>query len=77
MARPNPRRRIDQLAREAERVLAEQRDAVLPSDRALDQAAVVRRSDVDAAIDLFHEANGDHEIGRLLDGPAGESEQDG
>lgn len=77
MPRPNPRNRLNQLAAEAARALAERRDAVLPTDAALDQAATVRRSDVDAAIDLWREANEGHgEIGRLLDGPVGESERE-
>lgn len=74
MARYNPRRRIDQLAVEAERLLAERRDAVLPNDAALAEAATVRRSDVDAAVSLWREVLGGTPLGRLLDGPAGESE---
>ena len=38
-SRSNPRRRIDQLAREAERVLQERRDAVLPTPADLDAAS--------------------------------------
>lgn len=75
MARQNPRRRIDQFAREAERVLAERRDAALPTDQALDEAATVRRSDVDAATDFWREANAGTETERLLDGPAREDER--
>lgn len=76
MARPNPRRRIDQLAAEAARALAERRDAVLPTDMALDQAAPVRRSDVSDAVSLWAEANAGTEMAGLLDGPAGESERE-
>lgn len=76
MARPNPRRHIDQFAAEAARVLAERRDAVLPTDADLAQAATVRRSDVDDAVAFFREANEGHEVSRLLDGPAGESERE-
>lgn len=74
--RPNPRRHIDQLAAEAARALETRRDAVLPNDHALDAAATVTRSDVEEALSLFREANEGHEISRLLDGPAGESERE-
>lgn len=77
MARPNPRRRIDQLAREAERALEVQRESVLPTDAELNERATVRRSDVDAAIDLWNAANAGTDVERLLDGPAREDERDG
>ena len=77
MARPNPRRRIDQLAREAERAIEQQRENVLLPDADLDERATVRRSDVDAAISLWNEANRGTEVERLLDGPAREDERDG
>lgn len=77
MARPNPRRRIDQLAREAERAIEQQREAVLLPAADLDERATVRRSDVDAAISLWNEANRGTEVERLLDGPAREDERDG
>lgn len=80
MARPrrqNPRNRIDQLAAEAERALAERRDALLPSEAALDQAATVKRSDVEGALKFWREANAGTPMAGLLDGPAGESERDG
>lgn len=76
MPRQNPRNRIDQLAREAERALQERRDNVLPSPADLDRVARVLRSDVDAAIDFWRLANAGHETAGLLDGPAGESERD-
>lgn len=77
MARPNPRRRIDQLAREAERAIEIQRESVLLTDAELSERATVRRSDVDAAISLWNAANAGTEIERLLDGPAQEDERDG
>lgn len=76
MARPNPRRRIDQLAREAERALEAQRESVLLPDAALNDAASVRRSDVDAAISLWTAANAGTEVERLLNGPAREDERE-
>lgn len=75
MARPNPRRRIDQIAAEAERALQERRDAVLPTEYELDRAAIVRRSDIESAADLWREANAGTPAARLLDGPAGEDER--
>lgn len=75
MARPNPRRRLDQLAREAERAIEASRQAALPTDAELNDAATVRRPDVDAAGALWAEANAGHDISRLLDGPPGESER--
>ena len=75
--RENPRRRLDQLAREAERVLQERRDAVLPTPADLDEASVVRRSDVDRAVDLWNLANAGTEVVGLLDGLAREDERDG
>ena len=74
MPRQNPRNRIDQLAREAERALQEQRANTLPSPADLDRVARVLRSDVDAALDFWRLANAGHETAGLLDGPAGESE---
>lgn len=77
MARQNPRRRIDQLAREAERAIEAQRENVLLPDAALSDAAVVRSSDIDAAVTLWNDANEGTEVERLLDGPAREDERDG
>jgi hypothetical protein len=77
MARSNPRRRIDQQAAEAARAIAERRDAVLPSDYALDRAAAVTRSDVNRSVSLWREANAGTETARLLDGPPGKAERDG
>ena len=56
MARRNPRRRIDVLALEAERVLQEHRDAVLPNDPALDAAAQITPLDILSAEQLWDEA---------------------
>jgi hypothetical protein len=75
MPRPNPRRRIDQFAAEAARALEARRDAVLPSDVALNASAVVTQADVDRAVELWSEANAGTDVSRLLDGPAGESER--
>ena len=77
MARPNPRRRIDILAEEAARALELRREVVLLDDHALTQAATVRRSDIERAVDLWHEANAGTDMARLLDGPAREDEADG
>jgi len=77
MARVNPRRRIDQLAREAERAIEQQRENVLLPDAALNDRAEVRRSDIQAAIDLWNEANRGTEVERLLNGPAREDERAG
>jgi hypothetical protein len=73
--RANPRRRIDQQAAEAARALAVRREAVLPSDHALEQAATVRRSDVDRAVAMFRLANQGTPLAGLLDGPPGEGER--
>jgi hypothetical protein len=75
MARFNPRRHIDMLAVEAAHALVSRRDAVLPSDQALDQTAGATRADVEDALVLWRDANAGHETARLLDGPAGESER--
>lgn len=75
MPRLNPRTRIDVLAQEAARALSERRDAVLPSDYALDQAATVRRSDIESAISFYREAVTGSDLERLLDGPAREDER--
>lgn len=75
MPRPNPRRRIDVLAQEAAQALTARRDAVLLGDHALTEAATVRRSDVDRAVDFYREATAGTELQRLLDGPSGESER--
>jgi hypothetical protein len=77
MARPNPRNRIQQLAREAERAIAEQQANTLPSDHELTARATVHRSDVDRALEFGRRANAGSPIERLLEGPAGQGEQDG
>lgn len=77
MARENPRRQIDRLAREAERALTAQRESSLPTDQELTDRATVRRSDVDSAVVFGRMANAGQPLERLLDGPAGESEQNG
>lgn len=70
MPRRHPRSRIDHLATEAARALAERREVVLLGDPALDQAATVTRLDVDAAVDFWREANAGTDVIRMLDGPA-------
>jgi hypothetical protein len=75
MARPNSRNRIDVMAREAEQALIARREAVLLNELALDQAATVRRSDIDAAVNLWAQANAGTEIARLFDGPGREDER--
>ena len=72
MPRPHTRRPLDRLAAEAARALVERRDAVLPSDQAVDQAATVRRSDVDRAVAFFRLANQGTPLETLLDGPPGD-----
>lgn len=67
MARPNPRNRIDVLAREAARALQEQREAARPTPADLDREATVSRSDVDRAIEFARRANAGSPIERLLD----------
>lgn len=73
-SRTNPRRRIDQLAAEAERAIEAQRENVILPDHALNEAATVKRSDVDLAVLLWEEANRGTELEHLLDGPAREDE---
>jgi len=70
------RQRLDDPAflRNVERAIEAQRENVILPDSALNEAATVKRSDVDAAIDLWREANEGHETARLLDGPAREDE---
>lgn len=53
---PRIHRHLDPLVAEAERVLVERRDAILPNEHGLDVAARVAPSDVDRAIGLFDEA---------------------
>lgn len=72
--RQNPRRQIDQLAREAERAIEAQRENVILPDHVLDEAASVKRSDVDRTVEFFQEANAGTDVEHLLDGPPSESE---
>lgn len=76
MARQSNRghRHLDPLVAEAARALAERRDAVLPTDHALNAAAAVTRSDIDRAISFYREAVAGSGLEALLDGPAREDE---
>ena len=76
MSRRPRRLRLDDpaLTRRLEEAIAAQRAAVpLPADE-VERRATIRRSDVDAAVALWREANAGTRIAGLLDGPAGESE---
>ena len=74
----NPRRQIDALAREAERAIQAQREAVLPTDAELSERATVLASDVDRAISLWQTANRGTEVEQLLDDRRpSQGEQDG
>lgn len=75
--RQNPRRHIDQQAAEATRAIAAQRESVILPDHALNEAAAVRRPDINAAVLLWEEANRGTELEHLFSGPAREDERDG
>lgn len=75
MARLNPRKRVDQQAAEAARLLAQRRDAVLPSEHALTEASVVRRPDINSAVAFYREAAAGSGLESLLDGPGREDER--
>lgn len=66
----------DAMMAEVTRILQDRRDVVLLSDANLTDAATVRRSDVDRAVDFYRTAVAGSDLVTILDGPAGESERD-